>query len=563
MTSEHIPARSNLEHPLFRLVQTGGTGRIALVLLLSVLGSASEGLGFVLLVPLLAALGGEALALPFGMELPPVPLPWLLAVFVALVTFRALAEIARRLAVLELEIAVVDGLRMQAVEALLGARWRWLGQLGEGEAEALLISDIGRCGYAVELFGSLVRLGFALAALWLAAIVISPWAALATLAGGALAFALFAPVRRQARRLGEALSAGYEALHARLSETLRALRVVKSFGREQRQAELLEHEFRSLRQTERAYVRSGALAQAVLQVSGALLAALSVWLALERFAIPLASILVLAALFVRALPLLGELQASAHEWAHASPAFERAARLIETAAAHAERRSSIPAPTLSRRLELRDVSVAYTPERPALAGIDLAIDARSLIAICGPSGAGKSTLADLCAGLTTPDAGEMLVDGTPLGEDARPGWRLRTSYVQQEPVLFSGSVRGNLLFARPDAGEAALHSALDEAHAGFVHALPGGIDCDLGNAGRALSGGERQRIALARALLRDPDLVVLDEATSALDPASEEAILAALRRISASRTVIVIAHRGRVLEIADRVVTIEQGRIAG
>ena len=541
----------------------GGRSNFVRLGLLTLIVAASEGLGFVLLVPLLGALGGKAPDLPGGLALPALSLPALLGVFVLLVTIRALAEIHRRLALHDLRVRVVDGLRLKAVKALLGARMRWLNTLAEGEAEALLVSDINRCGYAVELFGSLVRLALALAALGLAALVISPWAALAGLAGGALAYALFAPVRRQARQLGEALSAGYDALHARLGETLRALRVIKSFGREDRQARLLAEEFGGLRRTERAYVRSGATAQAVLQISGALLAALAIWLALERFAMPLASILVLAALFVRALPLLGELQASAHEWAHSSPAFERAARLIGDAAGHAEPQSGVAAPSLSRNLELRDVAVAYAPERPALTGIDLSIDARSLTAICGPSGAGKSTLADLCAGLTAPDAGQILIDGTPLGDDTRAAWRGHSAYVQQEPVLLSGSVRDNLLFARPDAGDALIAGALEEANAGFVHTLPGGIDCDLGNAGRTLSGGERQRIALARALLRDPELVVLDEATSALDPVSEEAILVALRRISASRTVIAIAHRGRLLDIADRVVTIAEGRIAG
>ena len=176
-------------------------------------------------------------------------------------------------------------------------------------------------------------------------------------------------------------------------------------------------------------------------------------------------------------------------------------------------------------------------------------------------GAGKSTLADLCAGLTGPDAGAIAVDGVALTETNRVAWRRRVAYVQQEPVLFSGSVKDNLLFVEPEADEAQMIQALEAAHAGFVHSLPGGLDCDLGNAGRALSGGEKQRIALARALMRKPDLIILDEATSALDADSEEAIAAALRGLAGQTTVIAIAHRGLLRDMADRVVTLENGRL--
>ena len=140
-------------------------------------------------------------------------------------------------------------------------------------------------------------------------------------------------------------------------------------------------------------------------------------------------------------------------------------------------------------------------------------------------------IADLLGGLVSPDRGRVLVDGVVLDGGARQGWRSRVAYVQQEAVLFSGTVRDNLLWAKPGASQAELDRALDRAAAGFVHDLPGGLDCPLGEGGRALSGGERQRIALARALLREPDLLILDEATNALDAASEAVIADAVTQI--------------------------------
>ncbi len=526
---------------------------------LSLLAAFTEGAGFVLLVPLLAALGGADM--PLGLALPRWPIEALLGVFVILVAVRAAVEILRRLAVQDLRIAVVDGLRIRAVDAVLGAGWHWSSSLAEGEAEALLISDIERCSYAVELCGTLVRLAASLGALGLAALVISPLAALAGFGLGALALMLLSPMRRRARELGELLSSRHDELHARLGESLRGLRVIKSFGRERAQSRRIAGALGELRAVERGYVLSSALAHAMLQLFGAVLAALGVWAALQVFAMPLAVVLALAALFVRALPLVGELQASAQGWAHAAPALDRALAMTERGLQHAEALGAEQAPRLGRVLALQGVGYAYREGQSALEHIDLEIAAGTMVALCGPSGAGKSTLADLCAGLTGPDAGAIAVDGVALTEANRIAWRRRVAYVQQEPVLFSGSVKDNLLFVEPEADEAQMMQALEAAHAGFVHSLPDGLDCDLGNAGRALSGGEKQRIALARALMRKPDLIILDEATSALDADSEEAIAAALRELAGKTTVIAIAHRGLLRDMADRIVTLENGRL--
>lgn len=546
------------------LLDMGGRRRFAWLGLLSLLGAATEGFGFVLLVPLLGGASGNTAGLPQGLPLAHLELPVLLGLFVVLVVLRALAEVARRLAAQDLRVAVVDGLRMRAVGGLLHAEWRWLARQRQGDLEALLISNIDRTGYAIDLFASLLRLALGLAALGFAAFAIAPRAAVWVAAAGVLVLLLFLPLRRRARRLGEELTRQYEALHSRLDEVLGALRVVKSFGRESQVATDLDSQFGNLRHAERAYIRDSALAQAGLQIAGALAAAVLAWLALAQLGMPLAKLLPLAAIFVRALPMLGELIATGQAWSHASPALESAHRLIDAAARNSE--PALPAGTrsarLARAIRFEGVHVGHGEGRPALEGVDLEIAAGTLVALTGASGAGKSTLADLAGGLIAPDRGIVAIDEAVLDDAARRSWRGNVAYVQQEPVLFSGTVRENLLWANHDADEELLCRALAEASAGFVHALPGGLDCDLGEGGRALSGGERQRIALARALLRDPDLILLDEATSAVDTAAEEAIASALRAMTPRRTVIAITHRGIVRDTADRVITLDRGRLA-
>jgi ATP-binding cassette, subfamily C, bacterial len=217
---------------------------------------------------------------------------------------------------------------------------------------------------------------------------------------------------------------------------------------------------------------------------------------------------------------------------------------------------------LDEAIRLQGVDFTFAGGRAALHGIDLDIAAGSTVALLGHSGAGKSTLADILGGLLASDSGQMLIDGQPLDARTRRAWRRNVAYMQQEAVLFAGTIRDNLLWACADADEAALRRALERAAAQFAYALPGGLDCDLGEGGRQLSGGERQRIALARALLREPRLLILDEATSAIDAAAEREVAAAVEQLKGSLTIVIIGHRGLLTELADRQVTLHQGRIA-
>ena len=144
----------------------------------------------------------------------------------------------------------------------------------------------------------------------------------------------------------------------------------------------------------------------------------------------------------------------------------------------------------------------------------------------------------------------------------RQAWRSKVAYVQQDPVLFTGTICSNLAWADPAASEADLRQALADASAQFVEALPHGLDSTVGENGRQLSGCERQRIVLARALLRHPELLILDEATSALDRENESAIAEAITRLRGRLTILIIGHRGALQEIADHVVSLESGRVA-
>jgi len=189
------------------------------------------------------------------------------------------------------------------------------------------------------------------------------------------------------------------------------------------------------------------------------------------------------------------------------------------------------------------------------------VPAGRITALVGPSGAGKSTIADLMMGLLVPDVGSIAVDGFVMRPEQLRSWRDRIGYVGPDSFLFHETVRRNLLWARPDAGEEEMLAALWLAGADFIRTLADGLDTVVGDRGLMLSQGERQRIALARALLRKPSLLILDEATNSLDWENEARILNSLDRLRGEMTILLVAHRLSTIRWADLIHVIENGSV--
>jgi len=216
-------------------------------------------------------------------------------------------------------------------------------------------------------------------------------------------------------------------------------------------------------------------------------------------------------------------------------------------------------------IHLRDVHFRYpnTVGDEALAGVDLDIAAGETVALVGETGAGKSTIVKLIARFYDPTAGQVTVDGRDLRDLDLGAFRRRLGVVPQEAFLFTGTIRDNIAYGRPSATDAEVEAAARAANAhDFIAKFPEGYATIVGERGVRLSGGQRQRIAIARALLKNPRILVLDEATSALDVQTERAVGEALEHLAEGRTTIVIAHRLSTVRDADQIVVLDRGRVS-
>jgi ATP-binding cassette subfamily C protein len=558
--------------------------RLAWLTTVQVITALTQGVGLLLLVPLLevtgvskgSSAGGLARRARevFGALGIPFTLSAILVVYVAVVALAAALAAYQSVLLVRYRLEFVDALRRRLYAAIARAEWRHLLGLRQSDLLTALTVDISWVGQ-----GTLAVLNLGAAAVLVTvqvavAVRISPTVTVLAMATGIGLAVLVWPLVARSRRLGRELVQLNRGVLASVTGFLDGLKLAKAHGLEPAHLTSFDDAIARARHSQIDFAKAQATATAVQLTVTALVLAVLIDVAVGQFALPLAELLVLAFIFTRLVPQVSQAQSNVQTLAQSLPAFDELTAVIDDCALAVE--GEVPRPyarrpdrrrlALSDRLCLDGVSFSY--RRPdgqpveVLRGVTLEVPARATTALVGPSGAGKTTIADLAVGLLAPASGRLLVDGATLTGGLVARWREAVAVVPQDVFLFHDTIRANLLWARPSASEADLWQALALASAEtFVRRLPACLDTVAGDRGARLSGGERQRIALARALLRRPALLVLDEATSSLDAENEAAVLDALATLHGRMTILVIAHQRSTLRDADQVITVADGRV--
>jgi subfamily B ATP-binding cassette protein MsbA len=488
------------------------------------------------------------------------------AALVVLMTLRAAAEWVASVSEARLGTKVVANLRVRMFERIAAADLAWLQRTHSGRFVSAFVNDtpiVDRA--ATKVLTTLFKNGLSCVFL-LGAMFYMDWRlSLLVLIGAPLAVL---NLGKQRKRIGKAVRRSLQEsgdLGTMLTQTLQGIRVVKAYGQEENEARRFRRIVSNIRKylmkTTRSRASVGPVSETLVGVGLAAAILYGGWqgiygdVTLGHFM----GFLSAAMLAYQPLKSLATTQAILSEGLMAAT---RIFAVIDHTSNVTEARGATPLAVPAGAISFRDVSFAYEAGGPVLAGFDLEIAPGQKVALVGLSGAGKSTVLNLILRFFDPTGGSILIDGQDLRRATLKSVRAASALLTQEPVLFDDTIAANIAYGSEGASEEAIVAAAQAAAAhDFIMRLPDGYASRVGEAGGRLSGGERQRIAFARAMLKDAPILLLDEPTSALDAESEAKVQAAMERLLAGRTVVMIAHRLSTVQRADLICFMESGRI--
>lgn len=557
--------------------------RLVPAMVLLFLGALIEGVGLILLLPLLSVVfeAGSGSGLLDGvtaalLSLMPGASPFwqiafLLGLFALVMAIRGAVIIARDLHLARLQVGFVESRRTEIIRLLARARWEVVARLRHGRITHVLGEDVQATGFAAQLLLQGAILFAMLLIQFALLILLSPLLALFGAGLGLIVAVTLQPALRRARDLGAKFTGTQLELTNSATQFLGGLKLAMSQNLQQSYVRAFEDTIEDAARHQVAFARQRVLTQIALSttIAGAAGASILVGVGL----LETAPTLMMAFLFIlaRMSGAAVRAQTSLQHIFHTLPAYEKLKELAAELRAGGSADVELPAGSAgvaAGALEFRHVSFRHartSSGSDAPAGVDdisVAIMPGEFVGLTGPSGAGKTTFVDLLVGLYTPQSGEIAIGGNPLRGELLWHWRERISYISQDSFLFHDTIRNNLLWAQPRASEDELWEALGLAGAdALVRRMEQGLETVVGERGALLSGGERQRIALARALLRRPALLVLDEATSAVDPETERGILERILGFEPRPTILMVAHRDESLRLCSRIIRVEAGRL--
>ncbi|GLK72713.1 ABC transporter ATP-binding protein [Ancylobacter dichloromethanicus] len=555
------PLDTALLAAFLRALAESARGRGALSVAAIVGGALAESVGLVLLVPVLQVLTGREgrVAAWFEGWNPDGVLLLLLGGFLVAMTLRALILYARDRLLWRVEDEFVEAQRGRIMARLASARWATLVSIRHAEIQNVLSTEMARLAMTMRFFvqiavGALLVLVQGGLALYMA-----PVLAGSLLVAVAIAGAAFSGLRHAGVLGHDFTRASLNQLQA-VGNLLSGLKAALAQNLQSRFAREFEQALAAARANRRGFARRQARTRMVFAIGSAACACLVVAIGSLVLQVPTPVLILLVLIFARLAGPIATLQQALQQFAYHLPAFGAVMALDAQLEATGAGAPAVPQDVPEGSVELREVRLRYVGGG-GVEHVDLVIAPGERVALSGASGSGKTTLLDALAGLMVPDSGELRVAGVVLDAAATPAWREHVAYVVQEPYLFRDTVRANVA-GESACGDGAVWEALERVGAAaLVRRMERGLDTVIGAGGTPLSGGERQRLALARALLRRPRLLMLDEATNAIDLPSERLLLQRLAEIDPRPALLMVTHRRDNLDLFDRVLEMREGRL--
>jgi ATP-binding cassette subfamily C protein len=530
-----------------------------------------EGLGISILLPLLSRLGvdtgsregGPARAIEnvFSALGIPLTIGAVLLVFLAVGMTQIGLNAFQQYLIARSNLSLMSVLRRRLFDAASQASWT---ALAAGRAAHLInavVSEVARIGAVYGDTMTALGLVFSFVVyLVLAAWLSWPLTALTALVGGISMVALRG-VYRSSRRFGKYTSISTNKMQEVLHEHVNSAKLIRALGAGAWSRSTFASSVDAVSEYALRNQGNTILVKSSVEPLGLLLITVMIYLSVDVIPLSAAEIMLMLVIVFRITPRLAVLQEMLQRISGMLPAYEAVTETLGTLQAASEPQGGTPFDGLRHGIELKKVSLRHEGHT-VLDGIDLTIGARTTVALVGRSGGGKTTLLDVLSGVLTPNEGEVLVDGVPLSSFNLDGYRRRIGVVPQDNAFFHDTIAANLRIAAPSATNAEMWKALEAAHANdFVRDREHGLEAIIGDQGLRLSGGQRQRLSLARALLRQPDILLLDEPTSAIDKETEVVIRDTLKLLRGKMTIVLVTHRLEMATDADVVYTVINGQV--
>ena len=567
-------ARNSIHWNFIKTLVSTMPWKITFALLLMIFLSLTMGFELVLLLPILQLVGVdvmgegtnkivESIASFFGLIHIQPTLGVVLGLYVFIVCLHIFLHRFQTILTNSIQIKFITKLSQKLYKTILNTNWLFFTRKRSSDFTHALTNELERIDSAVHLFLSLlsnviVALVYLLLAFQLSSILTG-----FVLISGLILLLVLRNKAKKASQIGEEFSRLMCNLYAAVIEHMASMKITKSYLAKDRTMNIFSKLTNNVAST---YINSAYNLSKVkcwFDIGSILILSLTLYISFKVLSLSTASVLLLIYIFARIMPQFSSILQNYQLFINMLPGFNTVYDLQSQCEAHAE-----PKITETKNIEfkksirLEKIMFSYYKEekQKLFSNLDLTIQAGKTVAIIGPSGSGKSTIADLIMGLIFPEQGQIFIDDVPLNPEFVHSWRNKIGYVTQDTFLFHDTIKANLLWACPKASDKDINEAIKQAACEeFISKLPNGIETVIGDRGVLLSGGERQRLALARALLRKPSLLILDEATNSLDPENERRIQNVIETLKRNTTILIITHGISNVCNADFIYVLEDG----